>query len=81
MSLLSDIGKLLLQDEKKAVLPDVVAFLTFTSTNGIALGGVTQFAKALVAVEADGVTGINQFVKDAAAAIVAYINKAQNPQQ
>ena len=72
-SLSQTIFNLFIADEKKAVLPDVTSYLTSLSTDGLSITNLPQASKALMAVEADGVSGFNQFVKDSATLLLAHI--------
>lgn len=78
-SLLSQLFALLLKDEQTAILPDVLALFQYVSTNGVTMIGMAFLNKALVAVEADAIGGAQQFAKDAAAVILAYIQQATAP--
>ena len=72
-TLLSQLWQLFLADEQTAVLPDVAALFTYIAQNGISMAGFPQLLKALTAVEADGLAGGQQFLKDAAPVVLAWI--------
>lgn len=75
-SLQSQLLALFLKDEKTVLLPDVQALFTYVGQNGITLAGIVYLRKALVAVEADAVGGLQQFAKDASSLIMTYVNAA-----
>jgi len=76
-NLVAQLGALFLSDVKKAVLPDVQALLTNVATNGVTLApGLPLLAKALTAVEADGLAGVQQFLKDSASLVLNWMNTA-----
>ena len=72
----SQLFSMFLADEKKAILPDVQAFFADMGQNGVSIAGIPQLGKALTAVEADGISGIQQFAKDAGTLLDTYITTA-----
>jgi hypothetical protein len=70
---------LFVKDEKTATMPDLINLVTYVSQNGITLAGLPQLGKFLTAVEADAIAGGQQFSKDAAALILAWVQAQTQP--